>query len=159
MKSKAYSFDLCTHMAGCDANYFRILKLLPNLALNSRREISLPHSEFIEQVVVTIEVIEKFTYTSTVRISQYSENNDLSIEPPEMQIRMYHDAKTAEVISYRNHRYFKSIYAVPNKNMYHPDEKEQLNLFLKEWLIHCLEKGLYKHLNSSNEYLICAEAQ
>lgn len=158
MKIKRYSFDLCAHMAVCDANYFRILKLLPELDLFSRREIALLHPKFTQQMIVILEVIEKFKYTSTVKISQHCENNCSHYAPPVMQIRMYHDAKTAEVLSYQNHRFFKSIYEVPNKNMYHPDEKEQLNRFLTEWLSLCLAKGLVKNINIIDEYLIYTEA-
>lgn len=61
---------------------------------------------------------------------------------PEMIVRVYHDAKTAEVTSYQNHRYFKAVYPVPNQFMYHSDEKEQLNLFLAEWLNLCINEGL-----------------
>jgi len=61
---------------------------------------------------------------------------------PEMMVRVYHDAKTAEVTSYQNHRYFKAIYSVPNQFMYQSDEKEQLNLFLAEWLNLCIDEGL-----------------
>ncbi len=61
---------------------------------------------------------------------------------PEMIIRVYHDAKTAEVTSYQNHKYFKAVYPVPNPYMYQCDEKEQLNLFLAEWLNLCINEGL-----------------
>jgi len=61
---------------------------------------------------------------------------------PEMIIRVYHDAKTAEVTSYQNHKYFKAVYPVPNPYMYQCDEKEQLNLFLADWLNLCINEGL-----------------
>ena len=59
-----------------------------------------------------------------------------------MIIRVYHDAKTAEVTSYQNHKYFKAVYPLPNPYMYQCDEKEQLNLFLAEWLNLCINEGL-----------------
>ncbi|HBX56798.1 MAG TPA: DUF1249 domain-containing protein, partial [Pseudomonas sp.] len=52
-----------------------------------------------------------------------------------------HDARMAEVISAQSARRFRSIYPYPNAAMHQPDEKTQLNLFLGEWLSHCLACG------------------
>lgn len=72
----------------------------------------------------------------------HSDGRQAYYNTPEMIIRVYHDAKTAEVTSYQNHKYFKAIYPVPNQFMYQCDEKEQLNLFLAEWLNLCINEGL-----------------
>lgn len=154
MKIKRYSIDLSTQMAACDANYIRILKLLPRLSKDSVREVAIPGAGPVERIVFLIEVTESFKYTSTVRISQcLPDSGNAWFQPPEMLIRMYHDANTAEVISYQNHKFFKAVYPVPNRHMYHVNEKEQLNLFLTEWLNLCLDKGIS---NDEVEYLDCA---
>ncbi|MAM69789.1 MAG: cytoplasmic protein [Gammaproteobacteria bacterium] len=142
---RSYSIDLSAQMAVCDANYIRILQLLPKLNLGVRREISfagrLP-SGYVDDSATVIEVIEKFKYTSTVRIAQENEYSWSLYKTPEMLIRMYHDAKTAEVISYQQVRYLKAKYELPNKNMYQADEKEQINFLLSEWLCFCRQEGL-----------------
>lgn len=66
---------------------------------------------------------------------------------------MYHDASTAEVISYQRHREFKAFYEMPNREMRAPDEKQQLNVFLAEWLKICLDEGLCLNQKLSEEYL------
>ena len=76
-------------------------------------------------------------------------------QPPQMLVRIYHDANTAEVVAYQNHRHFKASYPVPNSHMYQVDEKDQLNRFLTEWLNLCLQKGVSN--DEVNEFLICAE--
>jgi hypothetical protein len=76
-------------------------------------------------------------------------------QAPEMIIRVYHDAKTAEVTSYQNHKFFKAVYPVPNQFMYHSDEKEQLNLFLAEWLNLCINEGMCNPDELHLEYLSC----
>ena len=144
-------------MAVCDANYIRILKLLPNLQKGVAREVVIPVTGVVEQAVFIIEVIEKFKYTSTVKISQKPpERKSRFYRPPQMLIRIYHDADTAEVMAYQNHKYFKSIYPFPNKHMYYPDEKEQLNLFLALWLTLCLQRGVSNQEIPVEEYLACA---
>jgi uncharacterized protein YqiB (DUF1249 family) len=148
---RPYSIDLSAQMAVCDANFIRILQLLPSLEFGAKREISFNNqlnlkSQLNDSLATTVEVIESFKYTSTIRIVNLS---NLSIsktssyyQSPEMLIRMYHDAKTAEVISYQQARYFKAKYPLPNKSMHQADEKEQINYFLSEWLSFCQKEGL-----------------
>jgi len=60
---------------------------------------------------------------------------------PELEVRVYHDARMAEVVSAGASRHLLGRYPYPNQAMYQPDEKSQLNLFLGEWLSHCLACG------------------
>ena len=138
-------------MAVCDANFIRILQLLPNMKLRLKREISFTNEINLnvqdqDRLLTTIEVIESFKYTSTIRIANFYKQSGIDTndyyQAPEMLVRMYHDAKTAEVISYQQARYFKAKYPLPNKRMYQADEKEQINFFLSEWLIFCRKEGL-----------------
>lgn len=61
-----------------------------------------------------------------------------------MAVRMYDDAQMAEVISIDRRRVRLINYVYPNKDMYAPDEKNQLNHFLGRWLEHMLARGLPK---------------
>jgi hypothetical protein len=58
-----------------------------------------------------------------------------------MSIRLYHDARAAEVISSQGIRQVKPRYDYPNTNMHQEDEKQQINQFLNEWLHLCLCLG------------------
>lgn len=143
MKIKRYSINLSEQMAACDGNYIRILKLLPDLSAGRVREIAIPGAESVPHIVFVIEVLERFKYTSTLRISQRRPGAARDIyQPPEMLVRIYHDANTAEVVAYQNHRHFNAGYPAPNSQMYQADEKDQLNRFLTDWLNLCLQKGV-----------------
>jgi uncharacterized protein len=182
MKFRPYTISLSEQMAVCDANYIRLLKLLGNTRSLNRRLVAMPQIGIganREQVSVSIEVVEDFKYTSTVSVKQLltksnigkssgknsgkSSDNVHSIikdksalyKAPEMTIRVYHDAKTAEVMSYQNQKYFKAVYPVPNRLMYQRDEKEQLNLFLADWLNLCINEGLGDLEEMSLEKLTC----
>lgn len=165
MEIRRYSIDLSEQMAVCDANYIRILKLLPDLRLMENsyiKEIALPSVTDNGQGKVLMELVESFKYTSTVRISQKPLEPNKGCEgyiATEMLIRMYHDASTAEVISYQGHKNFKASYPIPNQNMYHADEKQQLNLFLEQWLKLCQEEGLHPIEKVSEKYLACLESE
>lgn len=60
---------------------------------------------------------------------------------PRMSIRLYHDARMAEVISSQDIHQVKPRYDYPNKHMHQQDEKQQINQFLNEWLHLCLAHG------------------
>lgn len=56
-------------------------------------------------------------------------------------VRLYHDATVAEVVSWEGHRRFRARHDYPNPRMYHSDEKAQLNRFLGELLELSLTQG------------------
>jgi hypothetical protein len=149
MHTRRFPIDLSATMAVCDANYIRLLKLFPDFSRESCRAFALPAvgSAIEGDHVVVLEIIETFKYTSTLSI-RLSVPGSLTgsaaqyYRPPVMLVRLYHDASTAEVISYQNQRDTRNLYPDEEVPRYYPDEKEQINLFLAEWLILCLESGL-----------------
>lgn len=155
MKNRNYSVDLIKQMAVCDANYIRLLKLIPELrtyrssaAWDAELEPDFRLAEFVVadnhdgrgDTVVEVRLVETFKYTTTLDISQRPAAGNW-LTNPTMQVRIYHDACTAEVTSYQNHRNFKPHYSQPNPRMYQRDEKIQVNRFLGEWLTLCLRAG------------------
>ncbi|MFT5690808.1 MAG: hypothetical protein ACI92E_000131 [Oceanicoccus sp.] len=174
MRKKQYSIDLAGLMAECEANYLRIMKLLPDMSQINIREfgVELAGSAPIQ---FRLEIKECCKYTTMVDISQrpllspLNEDDpdpldsaesgspratfDSWIKPPTFSLRIYHDAKMAEVISFDNHEQLQVKYDYPNTQMYQSNEKSQLNMFLGEWLSHCL---LYGHvLEGSTNSVYC----
>jgi uncharacterized protein YqiB (DUF1249 family) len=124
----------------CDVNYARLLKLLPdcdteNLQYQFQVNASLSY---------TIKIIECSRYTSTLEMSQKSQMGYEFLRPV-VQVRLYHDAKMAEVISAQNIGSLEPSYRYPNTKMYQKNEKEMVNLFLAEWLQFCLTQSSQLH--------------
>lgn len=90
---------------------------------------------------IKVTLLEAFAYTSTLEIQVQSGFPAWS-PAPVIVVRMYHDASTAEPISYQGHRKIPARCTVPNAGMYHQDEKRQINEFLAEWLRLCLSSGI-----------------
>ena len=57
-------------------------------------------------------------------------------------VRLYHDARTAEVIEIQKQRRFDPVYKYPNRKMRARDEKVQINKYLGEFLGNCLTNGI-----------------
>lgn len=151
--NRRYVPDLKKMSAACEGNYIRLKKLLPDFKLGCEKSFLMTPSSSSEEDAssaasaksthearITLKVTESFPYTSTVVLTQEGINPSW-IKPPSMIVRVYHDARSAEVTSYQNQKRIQGKYVYPNPQMRMPDEKAQLNQFLAEWLIHCFTFG------------------
>ena len=138
-----YCPNLASDGAECDANYIRLCRLMPEMAENDKIEYGVA-SEHHESARISMNVVERCRYTTIVAM-YFSNVSTLTagrwVGLCAMQIRVYHDLKTAEVVSCDQVRQLQSRYEYPNAGMQHPDEKSQMNHFLGEILSHCLANG------------------
>jgi len=134
-----YVPDLTGLMAECEANYARLLKLFPDMGVVTSRQLAVTYPGG-QAVNIQLELLEEFRYTSTVQI-QHSKSAGPWFHVPSMMVRLYHDARMAEVVDAKHMRQLKGIYNYPNTDMHHADEKVQRNLYLGEWLCYCLQHG------------------
>ncbi len=132
--SRKYVPHLSSLLAVCELNYARMLRLLPDcdtLDLSYQFSIS-------KGLSYKVKILDSSRYTSTVELSQQATGIPSYLRPV-MQIRLYHDAQVAEVLSAQHISSIKPSYAYPNTNMHQPNEKEMTNRFLSEWLGFCLK--------------------
>ncbi len=138
MLKKRYRIDLPAHMAECDANYLRLMKLFPALREEDVSVFGVVLGE--HPYHVELRVRERGPYTTLVELLQLP---DAPWNPrPRMLVRLYHDARSAEVVECHGARHFRPVYDYPNQHMHLPDEKAQVNRFLTEFLSMCLRHGL-----------------
>jgi uncharacterized protein YqiB (DUF1249 family) len=129
-------------MAECDANYLRLKKLAPDLDEREERLLVLVVAD--RKVVVRIRLLERCPYTSLIEVSQcpWLDGLMFHLPAPRLTVRMYHDARSAEVVEFQTGRRFHPVYAYPNDEMRQRDEKAQINRFLAEYLSACLCHGV-----------------
>ena len=165
--------ELAMNMAACDANYIRLLKLVPqlrgykdgkfcnsNIQVNQSLRGSVSEPEKIlegtgtrfytgerkdsaEKVVVDIKILEAFKYTTTLHVTQRPEISEW-VTTPSIVVRIYHDAKTSEVIAFQGESSIIPMSGEYRKKMSLLREKNYHNSFLGEWLAHCLKLGRAK---------------
>lgn len=135
-----YRPHLPTLMNLCEINYMLSLRILADKEqVNQERCFFI--SDFLSYRVLVNEVTR---YTTLITINQEANiqgENLSALFCPKMIIRLYHDARMAEVISSQDVQQVKPRYDYPNEQMHLPDEKQQINYFLKEWLQLCLQLG------------------
>jgi len=133
-----------------ESNYRYLLQILPGM-----QEIcGTVFSEFNGKPVLFVDVLEQCKYTSMLAVTHYFKIDNSIVADMELKLRVYHDARVAEVTSYQHHAKLLPVYGYPNKKMYQPFEKKQVNLFLREWLVFCVRYGFQfenitreKHVN------------
>ncbi len=112
-----------------------MLRIFPVLLVQGEFELALS-----ECGTVKLNLLERTPYTDLVGMQQSS----VAAMIPEMslcKIRLYHDARLAEVVEWEGQRNLRGRYDYPNIAMHQQDEKFQRNNFLGEWLNHCLSEG------------------
>ncbi|MAA72608.1 MAG: hypothetical protein CL679_12880 [Bermanella sp.] len=137
--AKHYVPDLTNFAKVCESNYMRLLTLLPEMDSGTGREFTITGGVG-QRTGIRFSITEQFPYTLTIAIEQVSELHDF-LQPPHMDVRLYHDVRMAEVVVFDHHHRFNGVYHYPNPQMRHPDEKHQINQFLADWLEHCLQHG------------------
>ena len=130
---KKYVPHLANMLQVCEVNYARLMRLLPdcdteNLEYYFEVNVSLKYK---------IKILECSRYTSTVEMSQQCTDVPDFLKPI-VQVRLYHDASLAEVITSQHIGSLQPSYRYPNIKMYQKNEKQMVNLFLAEWLQFCL---------------------
>ena len=70
----------------------------------------------------------------------YIQNGDVMADP-DMEIRIYTNARYAEALSFQqdNVGLYQVVYPEPGK--YYPKLKRELNTFLNQWLKNCIDQG------------------
>jgi uncharacterized protein YqiB (DUF1249 family) len=133
-----YQLDFGEHMACCEENFQRLQRLLPMMQRDDQLQFGIDAPGQVSGRI-ELSVIERSRFTTTLSITQYGLLTWLGAH--QLVVRMYHDASVAEVIACKKGRQLREYYSYPNCNMFHEDEKVQLNRYLGEWLSHCLRYG------------------
>lgn len=132
-------------MAQCELNYARLQRLLPGSCAGARRSAVSREAREVrvgEGLWFSIVTVDAGPYTTTVRIDQRrAEGAPALLSAPHLTVRIYHDARLAEVVGFCERRRVWPRYDYPNADMLQPDEKAQWNRFLGEWLSLCLHHG------------------
>lgn len=142
MKSRRYNIDLASHLAECDANYQRLMALVSwRAGGEDEGAVRVVLGDGVPDVF--IEVLEQSRHTSVIEMRQHwSREGVQSPHDTSIKVRVYHDAKSAEVIEFHRERGFNAVYDYPNRRMRQRDEKAQINRFLSDFLSICLRHGV-----------------
>jgi len=129
-----------------EQNFSKLMTLLPDLARADASAVLT--AETISGL--EIRVVELSPYTTTINLVHSVEMAEHFVPALNMKIRIYQDARVAEVLAYQHSGRFRPLYPYPNPNMFQPYEKRRVNQFLGEWLAYCLKKACRFKLHSNS---------
>ncbi len=141
-KPKRYQPYVPDFLSLCERNYAQLRHLLPRSGqVGDALQIQVSAAD-----KYLLKLLELCKFTTTVRIEHYSDPHApaavTSWLRPQFEVRLYHDARLAEVVACQQVRQFKAVYDYPNTDMLQPDEKRQINLLLRDWFGLCRTQGL-----------------
>ena len=131
-----YRVDLPELLSQGEQNYARLMALLHPLQHQDQLQLQIGTAG---TQVLRIEVLERARYTTEIRLRQ--EGVHRLLPGPVLIVRLYHDARLAEVTEVTPFRRVAARQSYPNPHMHQPDEKRQWNRFLSDWLRHVRDHG------------------
>lgn len=133
-RKRRTSERLARLMESYESNYMLMRLLAPDLAVVEAGERRVSRVEGC--VDLLLEVLEKEKYTSTLRLTYLFREGEVQREEPDLTIRVYHDARTAEAMSGLIHGRRHE-----QRRRRDLDEGWILNRFLYKWIRYCLHRG------------------
>lgn len=129
----AYVHELREQGAVCESNFTRLRRLLPGFEASELRVFRIAAGAELK-ADAELFVSERFRYTATVEVRLHQHHLPDPFAHQTFRVRVYLDANTSEVMTLERIGSLKGVYNYPNPDMYHADEKAQLNRWLGEWL-------------------------
>ncbi len=117
-----------------EENYQALARLVPDMGvdtamLSSSRDLPDLH----------MNVVQRGKYTLTIAFLHALDGNEI-VPDMYLTVKVYLDARVAEVLTYQNRSGFARIYTYPNNKIRYPIEKRRVNQFFSEWLAFCASK-------------------
>lgn len=116
-----------------EQNYVQVRMLIPQL-----QELSpgVYWSQVDNCLDLRLQVLESSPYTTTINLSYVFDGQTRAHAAPDLQIRVYHDARSTEALSGLMHGHRLTTRRVRSLN-----GSWQLNRFLYKWLRYCRHRG------------------
>ncbi len=124
-----------------ERNYINLRRLLPIMPPTSATRVS----RVAGGLDLHLRILERSRYTSDLVLTyQFRQEHGTLIAEPNLRIRIYHDARMAEVMAaHLRHRaaFTAGFYPSPQADGAHLHARWQTNRFLFKWLAYCLRQG------------------
>ena len=127
-----------------ESNYVRLMRLAP--------ELDAMNGAYVSRVAGALDlylsVLERFKYTTTICLTYRFQDEDPlapgmveSVFEPRARLRIYHDARSVEVISHSRRKASYKVSPWSPGQTPELDRKWELNRFLQKWLGFCHRQG------------------
>lgn len=153
---RSYQHDLRHHMAQCETNYQRLRQLFPSMEHDDERVLTVNQGQ--ANWCLSLRVAERHRYTTMIELTQQL-LGQAWVPDVVLSLRMYHDARMVEVLSYQKRGHLQARHHYPNSTMLQPDEKAQHNLMLTECLSMAMDHGFDESLDMTPSFASAASGR
>lgn len=150
MTPKRYAPKIAELLTLHGQNYRALMRLLSQARRYLGEQKSYRWHHISRPIELKLMLIEQTKYTERVLLLRKDHTTE-SLTLPEIELRVYHDAQLAEVLSGQRFSRFLPVYPYPNQAMLQRDEKYQANQFVaellgqfqhREWQLDCSQENL-----------------
>jgi uncharacterized protein YqiB (DUF1249 family) len=121
-----------------ESNYLRLKMLVGDVRGHSGRQVSRVDGD----CDLHFEVLEHAPYTSMARLTyRFEEQQGATVDDPDLELRVYHDARLAEVATCGRWVRHESLEHVRGGIPAQLGERWLRNMLLNKWLDYCVERG------------------
>ena len=85
--------------------------------------------------------LELSRYTSVFQLTYQFESGPLKVRDPDLEVCVYHDARLAEVRSFRGFKRHPQLARLQSQVKRELDQRWTRNMMLNKWLEYCAERG------------------
>ena len=120
-----------------ESNYIRLGWLIEDLSQVTEPAISTVDGD----CPLHLKIEERSRYTTTLNLTYVFEEDTRALADPDLQIRVYHDARLAEVQSsarWHRHTMLESLRSSLSRGL---GDRWRNNMMLNKWLDYCVERG------------------
>lgn len=120
-----------------ESNYIRLGWLVPDLQAVGESRVS----SVAGDCPLHLAVDERSRYTTTLRLTYVFADDSGAVADPDLQIRVYHDARLADVRScarWHRHSMLESLRSQLAREL---GDRWLRNVMLNKWLEYCVERG------------------
>ncbi len=120
-----------------ESNFIQLQRLIPDLEQMEGTVISSVHGAH----ELYLSIGQRSPYTSLISLSYRFNSRQRIAEEPNAHIRIYHDARTAELLGHSRRNLATRPVRSPYQRMPELDRRWRLNRFLYKWLGYCQHQG------------------
>lgn len=94
-----------------------------------------------DDIPLHMDVVERARYTTTIRLTYYFEEDDQKIADPDLQVRIYNDARLVEALActrHHRHEMLREFDTGPGAEL---ARRWDRNVMLNKWLEYCVDQG------------------
>jgi uncharacterized protein YqiB (DUF1249 family) len=123
-----------------ESNYIRLRGLIPCLVDLARRGSDIV-SHVPEDLPLHASIRESSRYTNTLQMTYFFDESEGCIADPDLHVRVYHDARMAEVLACGTslrHPLFGAFEVCRGSEL---ERRWSRNMMLNKWLEYCTDRG------------------